>query len=47
LLTEEVLKRLECVKDPFYEPPDDERWDDEGHYVEELPSAEERWANIA
>jgi hypothetical protein len=47
LLTEEVYNQLECANDPFYEPPDDERWDEEGNYIEDLPSADERWTKIA
>ncbi|CEJ57898.1 hypothetical protein PMG11_06575 [Penicillium brasilianum] len=47
LLTEEILHKLECAEDPFYEPPGNERWDHEGNFIEELPSADERYAKIA
>ncbi|KAJ5646933.1 hypothetical protein N7490_003305 [Penicillium lividum] len=48
LLTEEVLKKLEDVKKPSYEPSIDERYDEDENYIEsdDMPGPDERYAKI-
>ncbi|KAJ5759477.1 hypothetical protein N7520_006633 [Penicillium odoratum] len=49
LLTDEVCNKLERASDPFDEPSDDERWDEDGNFIENqnMSSPDEKWAKIA